>query len=224
MAVAFDAISTADTEVAAGTALTHNNMTVGAIANGALIAIICFSNSAVSDPLTTVTWNGVAMTKIGSVIPITNTIRVDIYGLVAPAAGNHPLQLNWTGTSDCYAACASFSGVDQTGGATSFAHFGSAKNNSTTALTVAITSAVGNYVVGGVITSNSFSAIGNTLVFNSANLTMGGGGEYAAGGAPSVNISATKALAADDAAVCGVDLVAAAAGGASDILMAQVIL
>jgi hypothetical protein len=215
MAVAFDAISSADTEVTNGTALTHNNMTVGSGSNRALIAVLCF-NAAVSDPLTTCTWNGVALTKIGSV---SNGLgaRVDLYGLIAPASGNHTLQVNWSTSTDAYVGCASFTGVDQTGGATSFAHYNQAGNNSTTALSVAITSAIGNFVVGGLITNNGFSSTGNTLIYYSANLGEGGGGEYAAGAA-SVNVTATKLFANDDAAANGVDLVAAATG---DTPMAQ---
>jgi hypothetical protein len=75
--------------------------------------------------------------------------RAELWGLVAPASGAHTLTVSWMTFSDIYLDVCSWTGVDQTGGTTSFpgstSVMGSLAGTSTIPITV--TSAVGDYVL-----------------------------------------------------------------------------
>ena len=59
----------------------------------------------------TVTYNGVAMSKLGA--SITNgTLQSQCYYLVNPATGANTVSMSWTGASYCYSTAASYSGVN----------------------------------------------------------------------------------------------------------------
>lgn len=215
-AVAFDAKSTADTLSGASVlTVTNANLTIGTISNGALIAILLLDNHLPASAA--VTWNGVNCPLIGTINTASgNNGRVDLYGLVNPASGNHSLVATWLTTS-CQAMLygVSFSGVNQTGGTTSFAHFGSSAT-ATAAPSVAITSATGNAVVGAFTTDapGTISSTGNTNLFiDNGGANIDGAAEYASGAA-SVSVSGAV-TAIGNCAIAGVDLVAAVAAGAT---------
>lgn len=100
----------------------------------------------------TCTWAGTNCPVIGS----TQQSGFDalfLFGLTNPTSGPNNLVVTITGTLttpfDVYATGVSFSGVNQTGGTTSFAHFNSSGGTGTTlSQTLAITTASGNYTIG----------------------------------------------------------------------------
>lgn len=140
-AVAIDGIITSNAHAGAGVAtLTSNNMTVGSVANRALVVSMVFSLKTVSAVACTWDVGGTnqAMTLIGSFPSGNANGQVDLLGLVAPTVGNKTLTCTWTGaSSDAFLGASSYSGVNQTGGATSFPNFtGSSGASGTTTTTV----------------------------------------------------------------------------------------
>jgi hypothetical protein len=156
VAVTFDAKQTTQFFATASAGPFDHNaaggvITVGSSAQRALIALIGLGKASPVTTVTSVTWdNGgtnQAMASIGAtnVTSGTNQFRVELWGLVAPTSGQKTLHVVISGTtSDVYIDEVSFTGVDQTGGATSFANVTS--NSATTASTetITVTSAVGN--------------------------------------------------------------------------------
>ncbi len=65
------------------------------------------------DDVTSVTYNGVAMTQLGKVD--TGSSFMYLYGLVAAATGANNIVVNWTNSGTVYCAAASYTGVSQTG-------------------------------------------------------------------------------------------------------------
>lgn len=186
---------------------TLGTLTVGTGANRALIVAVTLQPAATS---VAVHWDSTGtnqvMTLIGTVTDTASVCTVRLYGLVAPTSGNKTLSATWTGTSDVTLAAICFTGVNQTGSTTSFAHFNSAHAGTAPSLTV--TSATGDYVVGALANSSgSFSTVGNTSWYldNVPNF-FSAAGNYATG-AGTVTLTATPAVTY---AYAGVDVVAAA--------------
>lgn len=218
MAVAFDAKCSAIVKTATALlTVSNSNLTIGAISNGAVI--VMGWTDALAPGAMTATWNGVNSPQIGTISCTAGFGTVALFGLVGPASGNHALVFNATNAGQMWVAGISFSGVDQTGGATSFAHFNSARGTSA-APSVAITSATGNFTLSNFVTdaAGSINSINQT-----AGWTTGAGidnsgsntdvaGQYAAGAA-SVTHSGVISVATGHWAICGVDIVAA--GGAA---------
>lgn len=71
--------------------------TVGSNTNRVLIA--CLQLRGVASSAHGVTWNGVAMTQIGSLFEPNANYDVSVWGLIAPATGNQTLEGTWTGGS-----------------------------------------------------------------------------------------------------------------------------
>lgn len=212
-AVTFDANATADCTANAATAINCSTLTVGTGSNRALVCQIVWSgtNSAI-----TVTWdNGgtnQAMTAITNATA-TSTAKVVLYGLVNPTSGAKQLRTTWTTSRDVYVNCVSWTGVDQTGGTTSFPHgVGATGPGSSTIATVTVTSAVGNAVVAAHTTSEatSFASVNNTQTFiDNAAANMDGAGNRAAG-ASSVVMTASFASGNHTFASAGTDIQAVA--------------
>lgn len=170
--VVFDAQSVTPPSGAAQTALNDNALTVGSGANRALVAVMTFSAVAQSCPPTAlaVTWNG---TSLASIIAANNSNDatnpcVVLYGLVNPASGNNTLAASWTGARDAAIAGISYTGVNQTGGATSFPNSNSASSGAgtSTASSVTITSSTQNAVVGGHVSNGAgFTSVSGTQVY-----------------------------------------------------------
>ncbi len=222
MAVALDATGTLQITNAA-TSASYTGMTVGAsLSNGALIICCSFGNSG-STPVSALT---AVWVQAGANQTMTKIIQTDhadgaamqttvLFGLVNPASGNKTLTLSWTGTADVYVEGISFTGVDQTGGATSFAHSAGATGSST-GPTVNITCPAGDYTVACCASQNGSSSIaynGSTQLYASggaANFGWGAGG-YTTGAGTN---SPTFTLGVSDGwSVSGVDVVAAGGGG-----------
>ncbi len=212
MTVVFDAQGTTDALANAATSVDFTNLTVGTGANRALVVTLAFSNQAITG--LTVTWdNGgtnQACTLIGAINSGGINGRAVLYGLVAPTSGAKTLHVAWTGSTSVTVSAVAYTGVDQTGGTTSFAHFNSASASSGSSVSVTITSAVGNAVVASqAIGNTTFTSVNNTQVYIDNSPAVGSAAANRAVGAATVTM--TGALpTSDDWAIVGVDIVAAA--------------
>jgi hypothetical protein len=142
----------------------------------------------------------------------TNTVRVELWGLVAPTSGAKTLHSAWTTARDVSLNGVSWTDVDQTGGVTSFPHGTSATAaTGTNTGAVTVTSAVGNAVMGVFATSDAaMASVNNTQTFiDNAPPTMSTVGNRAAGAA-TVTLTATRA-GSSNVASAGTDILAAAA-------------
>lgn len=216
MAVAFDAVGTAFNSInGASSPQDNTSLTVGAGANRGLVAQVVFVGAAPAG--TTVTWDPAGTNQALTLIKTAASVNgqtTQLYGLVAPTSGNKTLRVAWTtGTSSVMIQGVSWTGVDQTGGVTSFPHSTSATGNSSAA-SVAVTSAVGNAVM-------SCTAAGTLQVISSVSATqtflLHGNGNYEAGGsraagAATVTVTGTYA-GTDQWVIIGTDILAS--GGAA---------
>lgn len=201
MAVTFDANATIDVTANAVTSITTSNLTVGSGANRALIAQIIWSGAVTAQ---TLQWDKLGTPVTMTAIPnatVTQTVMARLYGLVNPVSGAKQLSAAWTTASDVYLNQLSYTGVDQTGGATSFPGGVSASATTGTAATVNVTSATGDAVVavcGSPV--QAIDVINNTTTFtDTAAVNMNGAGNRAAGAATvamtyTIHASATWAV------------------------------
>lgn len=216
MAVAVDAVSSAETQSASVTTATHTNLTIGAsLSNGALIVGVGWDTKVTSP---TAHWDSTGTNQLMTLIGTVNTAgtngTVAIFGLRNPTSGNKTFSTSWTTASIACIFGISFTGVDQTSDANAFKNFNSATGNST-APSVTITSAVGNIIVGAFV--NATAATDWTSV-NNTTLCLTIGDQLAmnrAAGAASVAMSGVIG-SADQWAATGVN-VAAATGGVTDL-------
>lgn len=216
MAVAFDANATAVVTGTGVTGVTNSNLTVGAGANRALVTQLVLSLKTAS--AVTVNWDNAGTPQSQALIVSasgTGTIaRAELWGLVAPTSGNKAARAAWTGASDAYLNPTSFTGVDQTGGATSFPHSasGTGTAGSGAAFSQAIVSAVGNFTVAAESQDvGSISAPTQTQTFLSNALACDGAGSRATGAA-SVSHGWTTDTTNTHWVIVGTDILAAAAG------------
>lgn len=216
MAVAFDAQSTTDNRVAAVATSSDTNLTVGSGANRALIVQIAWG-AATPPNITGVHWDSAGTNQACTLITGTDAtfsqMRVSLYGLIAPTSGNKTLKVDWAANAtDGYVSAVAYTGVDQTGGDTSFAHgaTGSGTNN---AVSKVITSAVGNAVVGVLDTNlvNITSTSGTNVYIDN------GGGASSAAAMRDVGAATVTLTAAPNNTwlMAGCDVVAA--GGAAAV-------
>lgn len=150
-----------------------------------------------------------------SVLAITNatatngTVQVaQCWGLVNPNTGAKALVTSWSTARDIVVNGTSYTGVDQTGGVTSFPNGAGATGSSVTA-SVTVTSAVGNAVQAAHTLGNTCSAVNNTQLFRDNNpANISGAGNRAAGAA---SVAMTATLTSSNWASAGTDILAAAA-------------
>lgn len=108
--VAFDAASSANTgDAASSLSFEH---TVGTGSNRALIVGVALRNGS-SEMVKGVTFDGTELKYIGSATRSTH-VRVELWGLVAPASGTKKVVVSLTGSTRVAAGAMSFTGVDQT--------------------------------------------------------------------------------------------------------------
>lgn len=155
MTVAFDAQGHIDGGAGTVSSVSGTPIAVGSGSNRALCVGLAFGATAGLPTSITVTWDvggtnqaltavtGATATDSGSGA----TDSVIWYALKAPTSGTKTLTASWTGARSAIMGAISFTGVDQTGGATSFAHGAGNSGNITTPATVTITSATGNATV-----------------------------------------------------------------------------
>lgn len=214
MAVALDVAGTELSTTTGGTSVSYTGITVGSGSNRGLVCVCQWDTRTVSSP--TATWdNGgtnQSMTLLVGPIAITGNGALAVFGLANPISGNKTLRVAWTTTSQSAVCAVAFTGVDQTGGATSFPHATSATGSGTTS-SVTITSATGNMVVA--VHSNnasgSITAVNNTQVFIDNAFTSTAAASNRASGAASVAMTSTDSASGNWGAA-GTDILAAATG------------
>ena len=209
MAVTLDATGTALVQGGASvTSMSYTGITVGS--GNALIAMIGVGNNA-SSGVTAVWDSGGANQSMALLGTVNNGGSISVlFALRAPASGNKTLLFNWTTGAPGNVGCAiSFNGVLQTSDAAAFPNYNSATGNGT-ALSVTVTSAAGDIVVGQAADTNSGNTItaGNTQIYNdNTSVSFTTLGEYASGAA-SVALTATGS-AISNWWIHGVDVAAA---------------
>mgnify|MGYP001587423595 CR=1 FL=1 len=179
--VAVDAVGSADvTNFPGGTSVNFNNLTVGAGANRALLAIFCFGNNASPPTSISVTWNGVGLTQIANTLVHDGTdIGIVMFGLANPASGNQTLAFSWTGTQAYSVDAISFTGVDQS---TPFTNGVNASGVGTTQNPGTITSPVGDYAAAAFASTVTYSAVDPTQLFQDTGASFPvGAANYTAG-------------------------------------------
>jgi len=213
VAVAFDAKGTADVTADNATSINFSNITVGTGSNRALVVLLSLGLTTASN--ISVVWDSggtnQVMTLIGSNADSGGDAISLLYGLIAPTSGQKTLHVSWTGSCTVYVDAVSFTGVNQAGGTSSFAHYNFATGSGTTA-SVTITSSSGNMVVAtgsGTMGGTSVTFNGTEIFFDQVGAQQNAWGNYAAG-ASSVNMTASGNGSGDWVQI-GVDVVAAGA-------------
>lgn len=180
--VVFDAVATSPvSNTGASATLSNSNMTVGSGSNRALIALADFSalSSTCPPPGLTVTWGAQSMTQIGfaQAQDSANPCAM-LFGLVNPTSGNQTLTASWTGNRDAVLTAISFTGVNQTGGATSFPNSNSANDGGTTGTSASVTvsSASNAYVVTAFVGDNTFNGTVGPAGATAIPMNVGGSG------------------------------------------------
>jgi len=218
MAVAFDAQGHVDDAVPVATLSSSTIITVGSGSNRALIVGLCFGNATGLPTGITVVWDfggsNQSMTAItNAAIANTDLGSVAMFGLIAPVSGQKTLKATWTGSRHIAMGAISFTGVDQTGGATSFPNGNHAVNNSgSTTASVTITSATGNMTAayfcnGGGTNFSSTSATQDWL-----DTACTAAANHTAGSAS--NVMTATVSASDTWVAVGCDILAAGSGPA----------
>ncbi len=158
--VAVDARATLDATADAVTTLDMTTLTVGSGANRALVCQV--SNN--GDPGTqTVNWDATGTPQALTQIVTANNgtgIYARLYGRVAPTAGNKTLRVTNTTARDTCVFCIAFTGVDQTGGVTSFPN-STSSSNTTANPSLTITSAAGAWTISVLTTTTSVPSAPN---------------------------------------------------------------
>jgi hypothetical protein len=215
MALAFDAASTAKISNNA-TTITWSHTCTGSELG--LLVGVSYRND-VAQTITGVTYNGVAMTSVGT-IANGGTVAVDIWKLSAPASGAHNVVVTFSANvGRAVTGAVSFTGAHQTT-ASLTGTFASATGTST-APSVAVTSAAGEIVLDTVgINSSTVDATvgaGQTSLWNDVTANGGADKEGAGSteaGAASVTMSWTTG-SSHVWAIGGVSVVPAVAAAAS---------
>lgn len=166
------------------TSVSLSTLTISAGTNLALIAKIVQYHGALPSGFT-VKWGSQTMQLIETYVDSTDGYAATIWGLVNPATGNQTLTASWTTatTEHGYIAGEVYSGVDQTGGATSF--YGASTANSTgTSTSFTMSSATGDMVTAlGSNASGGFTGVSSpaTTVWTDGASFNNGASGYTAG-------------------------------------------
>jgi hypothetical protein len=222
-AVAFDAnITGTATDFASSSPWNYNGLTVGAaLSNGALLAVVAVDgNIAIS----TVAWDPAvtnqALTIVGSVVSLNGVAangNISLWQRINPTSGNKTLRVTTASATTGSVYAMSFTGVNQTGGTTSFANFNSASGNGGSPNSLAVTTATGDIAVVAFSCNGTINSVGATQIFRD---TVATGNDVAADqGTSSTSYTGSQATTGGaNWAIVGVDIVAA---GAGDTLFAQ---
>jgi hypothetical protein len=227
MAVTFDAKGTADATSNGATGQNFTNLTItGGLSNSALVAQFAFSLKTIAS--LAVKWDNAgtpqSMTSIVAANGTGTVARAELWGLIAPTSGNKTLNAAWTGASDICVQAVSWSGVDQAGGTTSFAHStsatGTANASPGTHNSLAITSAVNNATMDAVCgDAATYNSVNQTSTYiDNAPATISGAASRAAGAATVTHTWQASGTSNHWVSV-GVDIVAAAAAAATTSLL-----
>jgi hypothetical protein len=199
MAVALDVAGTEIDSTPGGTSpATYTGLTTsGSLSNGAIVAMVFMGNKTITSGTMTVTWGSQSMTFIpGTQVTSSGGFGIiTFWGLVGVTVfGNQTLTVSWTGgtNNNNFACCAcSWTGVNQTGGATSFPN-GNTAGATSAAPAVTITSATGDAVMAAFADlAAAFTATNNTNLFLDSNMTNINCAGLRAAGAASVSCTGT---------------------------------
>jgi hypothetical protein len=177
--VTFDAKCAADAYGASGTSISSTCLTIGTgQSNYALVVQLIFAYPNGSPPTSpAVTWNGTSMTLLQSAASpngVGHATTATLWGLLAPASGNHTIAATWTGTAtDAFLFGESYYNVSAFQNATN-------ATGSSTAPSLAITTAANDVVVDSMGYLTSFGSNNLTLLFeDDVNGAAGSsGGQY----------------------------------------------
>lgn len=127
MSVALDQNPDSNVSTTSGTTLSFTGLTVGSGANRVILASFNYTPvvSAIS-----IAWDpsgaNLALTRIVTQADSSGTFTAELWGAVAPGSGNKTLTATWTTAAEASLSAISFTGANQTGGATTFPHSTSA--------------------------------------------------------------------------------------------------
>lgn len=198
--------------------LAFTNFTVGTGSNRALVAILGYTVGATA---ISVVWDQAganqSLTNIISATDGGGQTTISLWGLVNPTSGvNKTITANWTTSVIAGLSAVSFTGVNQTGGTTSFAHStsntgslsvnGTSNVSVTTATTDAVVAAVGCNTLG-------VSSMGQTKIFVDGTSDLFGGNLEIGGASPQSMTATLTAACPGSWVMVGVDVVASGASG-----------
>lgn len=217
MAVALDVIGTEVFHASAVSPRTYTGLTTGlSLTNGAVAFVVCYDTHVTG---TAATWDGVACTLLASANSLGTFGRAEVWGLspIGAHTGNKTFSVSWTGGTSAITMVAgvSFTGVNQTGGTTSFPNGNSATGTSAASgsfnAAVNITVNTGDIGIAGFTTDqNNFTSVAGTQIFRDTGSNINGAGSLGTGsGVTAFTATATASLANNWTAV-GVDILAAA--------------
>lgn len=159
--IAFDTVN-GGASVNPGTSVSWTH-TMGTGAHGLLLVAV-FSTSGGSDDVTGATYDGVAMSLLGSRVQVPGDRWMSLWGLLAPATGANTVVVSASSSGVIAGSSISYTGVEQSGlPDASTTNTASATQSISTALTPAANNCwIVNYSKGG--TSGTDSVIGPTVI------------------------------------------------------------
>ena len=191
MSVAFDANATSPVSASGVTTIDLTTLTVGTGANRALVVQLSHATKTITNE--SMNWDQTGSPQACTSIKAANGSgsdgRAELWGLVAPTSGAKTLRHSWTGISDVIINAVSWTGADQTGGATTFPNSTSATGTSTTP-SVTVTSAVNHATMdasAAPVASSPYSAPSKTQTYATFEGNIIGAGSRAAGAASNVH-------------------------------------
>lgn len=153
-AVAFDALTSANTGVQTAATMTSNGLTVGSGSSRAMLALVSFGDSTSLPAGLACSWDAGGSPQSMTAISGTTTTNgglsssSELFGLLSPTSGNKQLTCTWTGNHEADLSAISFTGVNQGSIAAAFPNGTSLSNASTASpISLPITSASGHQVV-----------------------------------------------------------------------------
>jgi hypothetical protein len=186
------------------------------------VAFVLITSATVAQSFTVQTWSGATLTKIPSATIVdASGGTIDWFAMVAPATGSHSVQFTWSTSALWIIGFMSFSGVDPTGGTTSFLNGTSVNNGGTTTTTTkTVTSASGDATVFAWENVNAYTGTQTPLADWHTTANMFGEGQHILSVGASDSYTAVMTTPADVMIGAGFHLKAAAV---ADVLMAQIL-
>lgn len=220
MSVSFVGAGSAPATVnAAGAISSIINYTVAGGASNVLVIIVFFS----ADPgaFTTMTWNSVAMSQIGTTQGNATDGFAAIFYLVNPASGSHTFNLVWTNTVAAAVYGQEFTGINTT---TPLANLNSGTGTSSAPAVVVTTTSGDMACAGASIAGTNIASSNQTAAVSGQWDSAGYDADCRYGAASGSSVNCTWAAYGSDAWIAiGVDIQQASGGGGSgDVLMAQI--
>lgn len=175
---------------ASSTTMSH---TVGSGSNRLLIVSVAIERE--TDRVTALTYAGQALTFVGTSVDPTNTARVEIWRLIAPASGTNTVSVTFSGLSSVVVGAISFANVNQT---TPIAASQFATGNATLTASASVASATDQVVLAAIASDDAANSVtagsGQTSRWNVLNAAdVIGAGSTQPGSATSTTMSYTLA-------------------------------